>query len=130
MTDHEYVLVRDIQIDKKMAPLIEALWGEFVPTEFCCEEISPGIAHIIFPTTRTALKFVERVRNALNDALPALVFDTELRMCPMPMEAGRWSVEFATDCIDLVTQAWLGEEIEICDCLDCISEMEQCGCEG
>lgn len=129
MTMHEYVMTNGIQIDTKLAPLIEAVWNEGLTTEFCCEEIKQGTAHIVFGNTEDALRFTEHTRYVLNDLEPALIFHTELAMCPMPGEAGRWSVEFHKDCIEIITDVWTGTEIDMCDCYDCMEEFGSWECD-
>jgi hypothetical protein len=63
--NHQTVKVRcpwdsncPIDIDVKLAPLIEQLWRLGIETNQCCEEEWPGLASIEFPGTGGATEFL------------------------------------------------------------------------
>jgi hypothetical protein len=47
-----------IDIDAKLAPLIEQIWRLRIQTNQCCEEYRPGLASIEFPGTGEAREFL------------------------------------------------------------------------
>jgi len=47
-----------IDVDAKLAPLIEQVWRLGIETNGCCEEQSPGLASIDFPGTGGASEFL------------------------------------------------------------------------
>lgn len=119
MTTHEHVIMNGIQIDKEMAPIIKELWNAGIDTQFCCEEISPGVAHIVFGHTDVALAFVNKTVEVINSVAPAMVFSVDIRMCPMPGEVGRWSVEWNNGYTELIAEIWENGTFEMCDCEGC-----------
>lgn len=129
MTTHEHVIMNGIQIDKEMAPIIKELWSAGIDTQFCCEEIAPGVAHIVFEYTDAALAFVNKTVEVINSVAPPMVFSVDIRMCPMPGEAGRWSVEWNNGYTELIAEIWENGTFEMCDCYECLEDWtcEDCG---
>ena len=119
MTMHEYVMMNGIQIDKAVAPIIKELWSAGIETQFCCEEISSGVAHIVFGHTDAALVFVNKTVEVINSVAPSMVFAVDIRMCPMPGEVGRWSVEWNNGYTELIAEIWEDGTFEVCDCERC-----------
>ena len=129
MTIHEYATIDGIQIDKGLERIIRVLWNVGIKTQFSCEEYAPGRAHIIFPSTLDALRFVEYTHEVIDEVGPGIVFSVDMGMYPMPGEFGRWSVEWYTEYTPMVTDVWEGNEITVCDCEECTDD-EEYVCEG
>ena len=115
MTIHEHVTINGIQIDKGLERIIRALWNVGIKTQFSCEEYAPGRAHIIFPSTLDALRFVEYTHEVIDEVGPGIVFSVDMGMYPMPGQFGRWSVEWNSEYTPMITDVWEGNEITVPD---------------
>ena len=65
ITQHAFVTINGIEIDEELAPLITKIWETGISTKYCCQEIAPGLAHIIFPTSDDAIRFIEETNRLL-----------------------------------------------------------------
>jgi hypothetical protein len=63
---------KDINIDVKLAPLIELMWEQDIETCQCCEEYRPGEACIEFPSTGEVMEFLDMVQRPYRVELETL----------------------------------------------------------
>ena len=105
---HPQANLRGIQVDKKLVPLLEALWDSGFDTQWSCQghpveyAILPiaGYSYILFYSSEQAFEFLQRTGPKINDVQDMMSIRLQL------MTDGRGGVQFPPALLDEITNIW------------------------